>query len=188
VSRGGLRIAFPTRSRMMSPATYASPRPDARPSGRDRRCCLQMSAVCFCRFFVPNPICAPNFCNGIPAARGAAGVGQRALCATQRGTGQMHPVVTLTIIAGAGGGRMNPQVLCPFRSRFKHSATLDTKIGRSRCKHVSTLASKQLSLRVNALTGSGATESQGRSWNVPPVIIRTLSAFFVLVSISASGS
>jgi hypothetical protein len=25
-----------------------------------RRCCLQMSAVCFCRFFVPNPILGPN--------------------------------------------------------------------------------------------------------------------------------
>jgi hypothetical protein len=33
-----------------------------------RRCCLQMSAVCFCRFLVPNPICAPNFCTGSTAA------------------------------------------------------------------------------------------------------------------------
>ena len=34
-----------------------------------RRCCLQMSAVCFCRFLVSNPICAPNFCTGYPVAR-----------------------------------------------------------------------------------------------------------------------
>jgi hypothetical protein len=40
-----------------------------------------------------------------------ADVAPRALCATQRRTGQIHPVVALRIIAGAGGGGMNPQVL-----------------------------------------------------------------------------
>jgi hypothetical protein len=43
--------------------------------------------------------------------RGAQMLLPRALCATQRRTGQIHPVVALRIIAGAGGGRMNPQVL-----------------------------------------------------------------------------
>src|SRR5580693_3454951 len=33
-----------------------------------RRCCLQMSAVCFCRFLVPNPILSAEFLYRIPAA------------------------------------------------------------------------------------------------------------------------
>jgi hypothetical protein len=38
-----------------------------------------------------------------------ADVAPRALCAAQRRTGQIHPMATLRITAGAGG--MNPQVL-----------------------------------------------------------------------------
>jgi hypothetical protein len=40
-----------------------------------------------------------------------ADVAPRALCANQRRTGQIHPVVALRIITNAGGGGMNPQVL-----------------------------------------------------------------------------
>jgi hypothetical protein len=40
-----------------------------------------------------------------------ADVAQRALCATQRRTGQIHRVVALRIIADPGRGGMNPQVL-----------------------------------------------------------------------------
>jgi hypothetical protein len=40
-----------------------------------------------------------------------ADVAPRALCATQRRTGQIHPMVGLRIIAGARGGGMTPQVL-----------------------------------------------------------------------------
>jgi hypothetical protein len=38
-----------------------------------------------------------------------ADVAPRALCANQRRTGQIHPVVALRIIAGAGGGGMTPR-------------------------------------------------------------------------------
>src|SRR4029077_9822138 len=34
-----------------------------------RRCCLQMSAVCFCRFLVPNPILCAEFLYRIPYSR-----------------------------------------------------------------------------------------------------------------------
>jgi hypothetical protein len=44
-----------------------------------------------------------------------ADVAPRTLCATQRRTGQTHPVVGLRIIACAGGGGMTPG---SFRSRF----------------------------------------------------------------------
>jgi hypothetical protein len=40
-----------------------------------------------------------------------ADVAPRAQCANQRRTGQIYPVVTLRITAGAGGDGMNPQVL-----------------------------------------------------------------------------
>jgi hypothetical protein len=38
-----------------------------------------------------------------------ADVAPRALCATQRRAGQIHPMVALRIIAGAGGGGMTPR-------------------------------------------------------------------------------
>jgi hypothetical protein len=38
-----------------------------------------------------------------------ADVAPRALCATQRRTGQIHPMVALRILAGAGGGGMTPR-------------------------------------------------------------------------------
>jgi hypothetical protein len=40
-----------------------------------------------------------------------ANVATRALCATQRRTGQVHRLVALKIIADPGRGGMNPQVL-----------------------------------------------------------------------------
>ena len=57
-----------------------------------------------------------------------ADVAPRALCATQRRTGQIHPMVGLRIIARAGGGGMTPR----FQSRFN-------------CKN---LSSKCASLRI----------------------------------------
>ena len=45
----------------------------------------------------------------LDATRWAEGA-PRAMCATQRRTGQIYRVVALRIIAGAGRGGMNPQV------------------------------------------------------------------------------
>jgi hypothetical protein len=61
---------------------------------------------------------------------GRTDVAPRTLCATQRRTGQIHPVVTLRIIAGAGGGGMNPQVLSgPDLSTVPHGAIWTPSFG-----------------------------------------------------------